>query len=247
VFGLALDVSAAPTAAYIRNPASGNAPLAVTFTGTYSSTTTGTITNYQWDFGDGTTGNGPIVTHTYPNVGRFTSTLTVTDSTSATASTSLVTVVMNARPAALIGESISGAPGSTVSYSVDYTISPDIGGSTMQWDLVTPPDVSIVSVVEGAAATAAQKQLTTGLNLTRVLIFGFNQTTVGNGRLATYTLQISPSATPGTYPLTFTAPGVSGTLGQDVVSIPLLVTNGQIQVTGTLPDTVPPGNPTNLR
>ncbi|MBN1860436.1 MAG: right-handed parallel beta-helix repeat-containing protein [Candidatus Thermoplasmatota archaeon] len=39
----------------------------------------GTITNYTWDFGDGTTGVGDIVYHTYFSSGTYTVTLTVTD------------------------------------------------------------------------------------------------------------------------------------------------------------------------
>ena len=39
----------------------------------------GTITNYTWDFGDGTTGVGDIVYHTYFSSGTYTIKLTVTD------------------------------------------------------------------------------------------------------------------------------------------------------------------------
>lgn len=39
----------------------------------------GTITTYQWLFGDGTTGSGPTREHTYPNISRYTVTLVVTD------------------------------------------------------------------------------------------------------------------------------------------------------------------------
>jgi Tol biopolymer transport system component len=37
------------------------------------------IASYRWDFGDGTTGSGPIVNHTYAVSGTYTATLTVTD------------------------------------------------------------------------------------------------------------------------------------------------------------------------
>ena len=37
------------------------------------------IVSYAWDFGDGRTGTGKVVTHTYNNVGNFQVTLTVTD------------------------------------------------------------------------------------------------------------------------------------------------------------------------
>ena len=42
------------------------------------------ITNYAWDFGDGTSDSGATVNHTYPAAGEFTVALTVTDSVGAT-------------------------------------------------------------------------------------------------------------------------------------------------------------------
>ncbi|HDK26349.1 MAG TPA: PKD domain-containing protein, partial [Candidatus Atribacteria bacterium] len=38
------------------------------------------IVSYEWDFGDGDTGTGVTLNHTYPNVGTYTVILTVTDS-----------------------------------------------------------------------------------------------------------------------------------------------------------------------
>ena len=52
-----------PIASFTANPTSGCVPLTVTFT----DTSTGTITNRFWDFGDGTTGNvaTSLITHAY--------------------------------------------------------------------------------------------------------------------------------------------------------------------------------------
>jgi hypothetical protein len=72
-------------------PNSGYLPLAVSFsavanngTGPYS---------YAWDFGDGTTGAGATVSHTYENAGNYTATATVTDSVSASASATVTVQV----------------------------------------------------------------------------------------------------------------------------------------------------------
>jgi len=69
-----------PTASFTATPTDGLAPLQVSFDAAGSSDPDGTITGYQWDFGDDTaTASGITVSHTYPDTGRFTVTLTVTD------------------------------------------------------------------------------------------------------------------------------------------------------------------------
>ena len=70
-----------PTAIISLDSATGTAPLYVTADATSStpSTTTGTIVQYSWNFGDGSTGTGPISSHTYSAVGTYTITLTITD------------------------------------------------------------------------------------------------------------------------------------------------------------------------
>ncbi len=58
----------------------GTARVPLTFDGTASRPVTGKIELYQWDFGDGGTASGAIVTHAYEAPWRYTVTLTVTDS-----------------------------------------------------------------------------------------------------------------------------------------------------------------------
>ena len=57
----------------------GQAPLAINFDANNSMSAHGEITNYAWDFGDGNTGSGPLVSHTYQNEGVYKVTLTITD------------------------------------------------------------------------------------------------------------------------------------------------------------------------
>ncbi|MDP7290788.1 MAG: PKD domain-containing protein, partial [Verrucomicrobiota bacterium] len=45
----------------------------------------GAITAYDWDFGDGTTGSGTIVSREFVDIGNYTVTLTVTDDAGSTA------------------------------------------------------------------------------------------------------------------------------------------------------------------
>ena len=49
------------------------------FSGTASTDPNGDALTYTWNFGDGTTGTGATVSHTYTNAGQFNATLTVND------------------------------------------------------------------------------------------------------------------------------------------------------------------------
>ena len=63
-----------PTADFSGTPTSGTKPLEVSFT----DESPGTVTSYDWDFGDGETSTDPNPTHTYDNAGQYTVKLTVT-------------------------------------------------------------------------------------------------------------------------------------------------------------------------
>ncbi len=56
-----------------------NDPLQINFDGSESFDFKGSIVKYDWDFGDGTTGNGIVVSHKYSQQDVFTVKLTVTD------------------------------------------------------------------------------------------------------------------------------------------------------------------------
>jgi PKD repeat protein len=75
----ALQPNILPVAIASATPSSGYAPLSVTLSGANSYDTDGTISSYQWNFGDGSTGSGQTVQHSYAGIGNFTATLTVTD------------------------------------------------------------------------------------------------------------------------------------------------------------------------
>jgi len=67
-----------PPTADAGGPYEGYAGVELTFNGS-GSTDDGTITSYEWDFGDETTGTGVSSTHTYTDTGNYNVTLTVTD------------------------------------------------------------------------------------------------------------------------------------------------------------------------
>jgi PKD repeat protein len=76
-----------PTASFTVSPASGTSPLTVSFNASASTYENGTISWYEWDFGDGALGYGRTVVHTYFSSGSrtFTATLTVQGSDGKTA------------------------------------------------------------------------------------------------------------------------------------------------------------------
>ncbi len=78
-----------PVARATATPSSGTAPLAVSFNGSTSSDPDGSIASWAWTFGDGGTGSGATVSHTFAAAGGYTAQLTVTDNQGATNSTSV--------------------------------------------------------------------------------------------------------------------------------------------------------------
>ena len=94
-----IAISAAPPALIASaqaNHTSGQAPLAVAFTGSAS----GGVPPYTWAWtlGDGTTSTLQNPSYTYTQAGSFTAVLTVTDSASQTAQASGVTITVTAPP-----------------------------------------------------------------------------------------------------------------------------------------------------
>jgi hypothetical protein len=87
----------APFAVITATPTSGVAPLAVVFDGSNSSDPDGTIVSYLWNFGDGTTGSGITINHTYSVSGTYIARLTVTDNQGASNSAT-TTVQVNPTP-----------------------------------------------------------------------------------------------------------------------------------------------------
>jgi len=68
-----------PTAVMSAFPATGAAPLNVTFDGSGSTDPDGTVTLWNWSFGDGALGTGSQTNHVYTNPGTYNVILTVTD------------------------------------------------------------------------------------------------------------------------------------------------------------------------
>lgn len=98
---LTVDNNRAPTAKMQVSPQSGAKNTAFLFDASESEDSDGTISTYHWDFGDGKSENGKVVTHKYATLGKFDAELTVTDNDQATdAAGRQVEVVAGAAPVA---------------------------------------------------------------------------------------------------------------------------------------------------
>jgi len=128
----------------------------------------GTIIEYLWDFGDGTTATGVTVVNTYPNSGSYTVTLTVTDDDGATGSVTSVNVA-NQAPVALFTTNTTSitenqgiqfdatesydTDGTIISYSWDFGDGTTTTGATADHSYIGEGDYAVTLVItdnEGA-------------------------------------------------------------------------------------------------
>jgi sugar lactone lactonase YvrE len=83
-----------PIASFTSRPSSGRLPVTVSFDGSGSRDRDGSIWKYSWDFGDGKSGTGRKIRHTFTRAGNFTVKLTVIDDSGGKA-TKTVTVTVS--------------------------------------------------------------------------------------------------------------------------------------------------------
>ena len=120
---------AKPVAAVSATPTSGPAPLAVTFT----DASTGSITTWAWNFGDGSTSTLRQPAHIYATAGTYTVKLTVTGPGGSSAATKTITVT--APPVAKPVADFSATPTSgRLPLKVAFTDTSTGNITTRAWD-----------------------------------------------------------------------------------------------------------------
>lgn len=123
-----------PTASFTASPLVGLAPLPVNFDASASFDTGGSISAYEWTFGDGATATGVTTSHTFTVDGTYAVQLKVTDNGGASATTTrTITVgVANVPPTAIAGvDHTSGVAPLNVAFS--SAGSGDVDGSITTW------------------------------------------------------------------------------------------------------------------
>ncbi len=194
---------------------SGVAPLDVSF----SATTTGTITKYEWDFeGDGTfdfsSATSPAASHTYPTPGTFHPTIQVTaaDGKTATDTVEITVTFTNHPPVAEANGPYQIDLGDGVNLNGSASSDPDaaFGDSivSFEWDLNN----------DGTFGDA------TGVNPTLTV-----------AQLATFGIN-----TPGSFPIGLRVTDTFGATGTDAATIDVFQ-NIPVAVANATPTTVAPG------
>ena len=125
----------APVALFTMTPATGSAPLAVSFDASASYDPDGTIAAYNWSFGDGQTATGKIVGHTFSTPGIYSVMLTVLDNLGKPGSKTQALEVVNLPP--IPGFTIAPSSGIVpVTITFDAASSSDPDGAIVLYDWV---------------------------------------------------------------------------------------------------------------
>ena len=128
-------VNQPPHAVFSYTPSAPTVNTVITFNASASSDSNGTIVSYAWNFGDGTTGSGVTVQHSYTAPGTYTVQLTVRDNDGATDSTTAqvsVAPVANQPPHAAFSYSPTNpTPGAWVHF--DASASSDPNGTIVSY------------------------------------------------------------------------------------------------------------------
>ena len=128
-----------PSASFTASATIADPNSSLSFDGTASTSGgSSTITDYSWNFGDGTTddtGTTPTTSHTYTTRGAYTVTLTVTNNNGQTATTTQTVRIDVSPTPAFTPSAATTAPGSAVSFDASAS-TPDAGGTITDysWD-----------------------------------------------------------------------------------------------------------------
>ncbi len=143
-----------PIASFTTTPSSAAVGGPIALSAAASSDPDGTITNYAWNFGDGTTGSGVSVSKSYAVAGTFTVSLTVTDNGGLTASTTRVVTIFAANQPPVANFTATPSPttiGTAIAISGAASSDPDGSITSYAWNFGDGTTGSGVSVSKSYA------------------------------------------------------------------------------------------------
>jgi DNA/RNA endonuclease G (NUC1) len=130
----AVESNTQPPIAAITGPASISEGGSATFDAAGSIDPNGSVVSYAWDFGDGATGSGVAVTHTFAQDGVFTVRVTATDNDGLVDSATFAITVSNVAP--VVGTVPNGALNVGATYAAAGTFTDpgaDTWTATVNW------------------------------------------------------------------------------------------------------------------
>ena len=110
-----------PPIGALDGPYAGGEGSSIAMSAAASVDPNGTVVDYAWSFGDGTTGSGASVTHTYAQDGLYTVTVTVTDNDGLTDAITTTAAVANVAPALGAFDGATLLQGGTYAASGSFT------------------------------------------------------------------------------------------------------------------------------
>jgi len=196
-----------PVASFTVSPSSPVTGQAASFNGLGSYDVDGTISQYSWQFGDGTTGAGTTTSHAYSSAGTYTARLTVIDDDGATHSATRSVIVQpspNQPPTASFTFSpTSPTTGQNVSFNGASSFDPD--GSIVQYSWQFGDGAT------DSGATTSHSYSSAGTYTARLTVIDDDGATHSTTRLVT--VQPSPNQPPTA---SFTFSPTSPATGQNV-------------------------------
>ena len=127
-----------PPSADAGGPYSGVVGMPISFDGTASNDSDGSIVSYEWNFGDSGVASGTTATHSYSVDGVFTVTLTVTDNDGLTGMDAVAVTINpadgNTPPEARANGPYSGTEGVAIQFSSDGSVDQDGSIVLYAWD-----------------------------------------------------------------------------------------------------------------
>jgi len=171
-----------PQPSIVVDASAGDAPFDVTFDASGSIDILGTIVSYDWDFGDGETGNGPLLSHSFVLPASYIVTLIVEDDSGASAQTTVVISAtdptaapsQNVAPIAVLtatpvlnftsrigfdAYSSSDADGTISAYYWDFGDGDTAVGEYVEHEFLTVGDYTVVLTIVDDEGTSAQDQI----------------------------------------------------------------------------------------
>ena len=164
-----VKVNQAPVAVAVVTPEPPQRLLPVHFDGAGSYDPDGTVVQWAWNFGDGSTGSGVAVDHTYVGRQAYTATLTVTDENGATNTKTFTVTTTNQSPVAQIVTVPSpaiGDPGFSVTLDGGGSYDPDGTLASYSWNFGDGATATGLSVTHAFSTTLPVQYKTYQVTLT---------------------------------------------------------------------------------